>query len=172
MSLHLVCSPGGRVIPLPARTSGGIGEEAASLGLIRMVRSITDPDDRAGLVLTHVEREDICAGLAVGATVRQRELALQRVAENHATWTATPQGVIEVIALRWHLAPNCGNKDWAELVNQAERADDAPTPSLRAAAEQALFEHLSAAVNPHPTVVRLWSQRSRSHRHDDGPGVA
>jgi hypothetical protein len=169
--LHLIHGPGGRVIPMPeapSRTTGGIGEDAVFLGLIHMVRRIANPTNRLGLALATFEAEDICAGLAADATVHQRETALQRVAENHADWTTTQLGQAEVRSLRRALAPDCGDDLWGELVAAAERADSAPTPGQRAAAEQALFELLSLAVNPHPTVIRLPSRRPLH----DGPGAA
>lgn len=151
----------------PQRTTGGMGDGAISAGLVRMVRRVADPADRDGLVLSRREVEDICAGLAVDATVQQRQTALRVTAVNHEDWTGTEQGRSEVRALRAFLAPDCDDDDWAAVVHWAGRAEDAATDAQHSVATAVLHDYLSAAVTPRPNVIHL----PRRHHHD-GPGAA
>lgn len=147
------------------RTSGGMGEGAISAGLVRMVRRVADRNDPAGLVLSTVEVDALCAGLEMGATLRQRQDALHVLATNNADRTSVPRGASEVLALRTYLAPDSDAELWAELVDAAARAED--TPFHRSAAVDHLHWLLSAAVNPDPEVVHL-----PARRWFDGSGAA
>lgn len=170
MTLHLIHRPGAAVIPL-ARPQREIGDDAISLGLIRMVERIADRKNPDGLVMSRFEVADIVAGLALDATPRQRETALQRIAENHADWTNTPGGQTEVTALVIFIAPHCPPGLWQEVVEQTAAADDPRTDNeARAAAESEMFAALHRAVCLDDRVVPFPS-RGR-HRAPEGPGAA
>lgn len=157
-------------VPVPtSRTQGDIGDGAISLGLISMVHRIGDPANRGGLVLSSNEVADITAGLTLGATPRQRETALQVVAENHADWTATPGGRTEVLSLVTWLAPYCPDSLWQEIVAEMAAADDPRTDAdAHAAAEARLFAALRRAVRLDDRVIQFPGR----HRAPEGPGAA
>lgn len=125
-----------------------IGDGAAALGLIQMVRHLTDPDNDAGLVMPPGDVDDICDGLLLGAPHYDRVRALQVIAEHHTDWTATPQGRDEVTRLRIWIAPYCPEQTWRVIVGETVLAHDETLDRYdRAVAEQNLYCALTDAVD-------------------------
>lgn len=125
-----------------------IGDGAVALGLIHMVRHLTDRDNTAGLAMNPGDVDDICDGLPVGAHDWDRIRALQVIAEHHADWTATPQGRDEVKRLIAWIAPRCPEQTWAQIVGETVLAADQTLNRFdRAVAEQNLYCALNDAIH-------------------------
>lgn len=153
-ALSLIRTPGGRVIPLPARRTREIGDGALALGLQRMLANATganalsiDPNDVA----------DIHLALAEHATYLVRRDALLALARWDTDWRSTPQGRVEMRAFLAFIAPACTETLWRNVVAELEIADDALlTQCDRERADHNLHALLAQALAPVP----------------DGPGAA
>lgn len=168
MSLHAVHAPGGRVIPLPARTSGGIGDDAIALGLIRMACRAG-----AGLGLTRSEINALETGLQPNATREHRRAALLVLAERYADWADTPEGVAELLRLWTYLAPHVAYSTLAEIAQELAFAEDPinvyPECSRDMARDNAALLLDRASRKLTRTTRPTWWQHGPD---DDGPGAA
>lgn len=132
-------------------TKSDIGDGACALGLITMVRHLTDPANPAGLVMPAGDVDDICDGLPVGADRQARIRALEVIAEHHDDWTATRRGAAEVARLRTWIAPYCTEHLWACIVGETVLAHGETLDGFaRAVAAQNLYSALADAVDATP----------------------
>lgn len=162
--LHLIHGPGARVIPLPARTTGGIGDGAISTGLIHMARA-------AGveLGLPDGDLDILDVGLQPKATREERRCALKRLAEHYVDWSATVEGIAELLRLWTFLAPHTPYTVLEEISQELGFADDPDYPlASRNYARDNADILLDRACHKPTSIVRpaAWN------RTDPGPGAA
>lgn len=161
--LH-IHAPGARVIPLPARTTGGIGDGAISAGLTRMARNAG-----AELGLPAGDLDVIEVGLQPNASSEERRCALKRLAEHHADWSATVEGITELLRLWTFLAPHTPYTVLEEIAQELAFADDQQYPrGCRDIARDNADVLLDRACDKPARIVRPPSW----HRTDPGPGAA